>query len=61
MVNPGERSINVVTSSKLKMLTSLSQKALWRAEAIVPALSWTHNATGEQSGPNPLGFLCGTW
>jgi hypothetical protein len=46
MVNTGERLINVVTGNKPKMLTGLSQKAPWRAEAILRALSWTSNATG---------------
>jgi hypothetical protein len=47
MVNIGECLINVVTGNKPKMLTGLSQKAPWRVEAILEALSWTPNATGE--------------
>jgi len=47
MVNLCERLLNVVTHNKPKMLTGLSQKALWRGEARPTALSWTPNATGE--------------
>jgi len=46
MVNTGERLLNVVTRNKPKMLRGLSQKAPWRAEAFLMALSWTPNATG---------------
>lgn len=53
MVNIRKCLINVVTGNKPKMLTGLSQKALWRVEAILEALSWTLDATGEWSGPNP--------
>ncbi len=35
------------------MLTSWSQKALWRVGGMMPLPSWTSNATGKQSGPNP--------
>ncbi len=47
MVNTSKCSINVVTQNKPKMLTGLSQKALWREEAFCTAPSWTPNATGE--------------
>ena len=46
MVNTCQCLINVVTRNKPKMLTGLSQKAPWRAEAFLMALSWTPNATG---------------
>jgi hypothetical protein len=35
------------------MLKSLSQKALWRVGGMIPPPSWTPNATGKQSEPNP--------
>ena len=54
MVNICECLINVVTGNKPKMLTGLSQKAAWRVEAILRALSWTENVTGGESGPNLL-------
>ncbi len=58
MVSTCERSLSlVVTSNKLKMLTSLSQKALWREGGKMPSPSWTLNATGKQSGPNPHQLL----
>jgi hypothetical protein len=46
MVNIRKCLINVVTGNKPKMLSGLSQKAPWRVEAILEALSWTFNATG---------------
>jgi hypothetical protein len=46
--------------NKLKMLTSLSQKALWRVGGLVTPPSWTLNATGKESGPNPPGYSRGT-
>jgi hypothetical protein len=54
MVSTCERSLLlVVTSNKLKMLKSLSQKALWQEGGRMPPPSWTPNATGKQSGSNP--------
>ncbi len=46
--------------NKLKMLTSLSQKALWRVGGLISPPSWTPKATGEESGPNPFGYSRGT-
>src|SRR5260221_10531359 len=39
--------------NKLKVLTSLSQKALWRVGGLILPPSWTSNTTGKESGPNP--------
>jgi len=56
MVSTCERLINVVKWNKPKMLSGLSQKA----GGITSPPSWTCNATGEESEPNPLGYLLGT-
>ena len=40
-------AINVVMSTKPKMLSGLRQKALERVQGLDNTLSWTHNATGE--------------
>jgi hypothetical protein len=61
MVSICERSINVVRKNEPKMLTGLSQKALWRVQELGSLLPWTTNATGEKSGPNPLCDLHRTW
>ena len=60
LVNRCERLINVVKWNKPKMLSGLSQKALWREGGITSPPSWTPNATGEESGPHPRGYVCGT-
>jgi len=56
MVSTCERLINVVKWNKPKMLSGLSQKA----GGITSPPSWTCNATGEESEPNPLAYLLGT-
>ena len=62
MVSTCERSFYLSSrSNKLKMLRSLSQKALWRVGGLISPPSWTLNATGKESGPNPFGYLCKTW
>ena len=53
MVNACELSINVVMSSKPKMLLGLSQKALEWVQSLDNTLSWTANAPGGQRAPNP--------
>src|SRR5215475_6626534 len=53
MVNTRELSINVVMSTKPKMLRGLSQKALERVQSLDNTLSWTANAPGGQRAPNP--------
>jgi hypothetical protein len=50
-----ELSINVVMSTKPKMLTGLSQKALERVQGLDNILSWTPNAPGGERAPNPFG------
>jgi hypothetical protein len=42
------------------MLISLNQKVPWRAGGLISPLSWTQNATGKKSGPNPFGYSRGT-
>jgi hypothetical protein len=46
MVNTCELLINVVTSSKPKMLRGLGQTALERVQGLAFTLSWTLHATG---------------
>ena len=58
MVSLGELSINVVMSTKPKMLTGLSQKALERGQGFENILSWTPNAPGGERAPHPFGS---TW
>jgi hypothetical protein len=53
MVNRCELSINVVMSTKPKMLTGLRQKALERVQSLDNTLSWTRHASGGQRAPNP--------
>ena len=53
MVNRCELSINVVMSTKPKMLIGLRQKALERVQSLDNTLSWTSNAPGGQRAPNP--------
>ena len=55
MVNRCELSLNVVMSTKPKMLLGLSQKALERVQSLDNTLSWTPNAPGGQRAPNPFG------
>jgi hypothetical protein len=53
MVNTCELLINVVMSTKPKMLTGLSQKALERVQGLDNILSWTRNAPGGERAPHP--------
>ena len=53
MVNTCELSINVVTTSKPKMLTGLSQNGTGAGTGSRHTLSWTANAPGEQRAPHP--------
>ena len=55
MVNTCELLINVVMSTKPKMLTGLSQKALERVQGLYNTLSWAHNAPGGERAPTPFG------
>ena len=54
MVNTCELSINVVMSTKPKMLTGLSQKAPERVPGLDNTLSWTPNAPGGERAPHPF-------
>jgi hypothetical protein len=47
MVNKSELRVNVVRKNKSKMLTDLSQKALWGVQGLKPLLSQTRHPTGE--------------
>jgi hypothetical protein len=47
MVNKSELRVNVVRKNKSKMLTDLSQKALWGVQGLNPLLSQTRHPTGE--------------
>ena len=47
----------VVMRNMLKMLISINQKVLWREGGPALPPSWTPNATGKQSGPNPFALL----
>jgi hypothetical protein len=53
MANPGERSINIVTENKPKVLLGLSQKGTVAGTRSLPFLVMGNNATGGQSAPNP--------
>ena len=53
-VNPGERSINIVTENKPKVLPGLSQKGTVAGTRIPPLLVMDTNATGGQSAPTPF-------
>src|SRR5215510_2385915 len=55
MVSICELSINVVMSTKPKMLRGLRQKALERVQGLDNILSWTPNAPGGERAPNPSG------
>ena len=52
--NPGERSINIVTKNKPKVLEGLSQKGTVAGTRILPLLVMGSNATGGQSAPTPF-------
>ena len=54
MANPGERSINIVTENKPKVLPGLSQKGTVAGTRILPFLVMSSNATGGQSAPTPF-------
>jgi hypothetical protein len=53
MVSICELSLNVVMSTKPKMLSGLSQKAPERVQGLENTLSWTPNAPGGERAPNP--------
>ena len=52
-MNTCELSINVVMSTKPKMLTGLRQKALERVQGLDNTLSWIPNAPGGERAPHP--------
>ena len=54
MANLGERSINIVTENKPKVLLGLSQKGTVAGTRIPPLLVMDTNATGGQSAPTPF-------
>ena len=54
MANLGERSVNIVTENKPKMLQGLGQQALSWVQGLSTTLSWTPNTTGGQRAPNPF-------
>ena len=54
MANPGERSINIVTANKPKMLAGLSQKGTVAGTRTLYFLVMGSNATGGQSAPTPF-------
>ena len=54
-MNTCELSLNVVMSTKPKMLTGLSQKALEWVQGLDNTLSWTPNAPGGERAPHPFG------
>jgi hypothetical protein len=54
MANPGERSINIVTENRPKMLPGLSQKGTVVGTRTFPFLVMGNNATGGQSAPTPF-------
>jgi len=54
MANPGERSINIVTENKPKVLEGLSQKGTVAGTRIPQLLVMDTHATGGQSAPNPF-------
>ena len=53
MVNTCELSLNVVMSTKPKLLIGLRQKALERVQSLDHTLSWTSHAPGGQRAPHP--------
>jgi hypothetical protein len=56
MANPGERSINIVTENKPKVLEGLSQNGTVAGTRTPRFLVMGIYATGGQSAPNP--FVC---
>jgi hypothetical protein len=54
MANPGERSINIVTENKPKVLEGLGQTGTVAGTRIFPFLVMGNNATGGQSAPTPF-------
>ena len=54
MANPGERSINIVTENKPKVLQGLSHKGTVAGTRTPPFLVMDYNATGGQSAPTPF-------
>jgi hypothetical protein len=54
MANPGERSINIVTKNKPKVLPGLSQKGTVAGTRTLCFLVMGSNATGGQSAPTPF-------
>jgi hypothetical protein len=54
MANPGERSINIVTENKPKVLAGLSQKGTVAGTRTPRFLVMGNNATGGQSAPTPF-------
>jgi hypothetical protein len=62
MANPGERSINIVTDNKPKVLEGLSHKGTGAGTRRPRFLVMGRNATGGQSAPTPCVCACdGTW
>ena len=53
-VNPGERSINIVTDNKPKVLAGLSQKGTVAGTRALPFLVMGGHATGGESAPHPF-------
>ena len=54
MANPGERSINIVTENKPKVLAGLSQNGTVAGTRSPRFLVMDSNATGGQSAPTPF-------
>jgi hypothetical protein len=54
MANPGERSINIVTENKPKVLEGLSQNGTVAGTRSPRFLVMGSNATGGQSAPTPF-------
>src|SRR5438132_10672815 len=54
MANPGERSINIVTDTKPKVLAGLSQKGTVAGTRTLPFLVMGSHATGGESAPHPF-------
>jgi len=53
MVNTCELLLNVVMSTKPRMLPGLRQKALEWVQGLDNTLSWTSSTTGGQRAPHP--------
>ncbi len=54
MANPGERSINIVTENKPKVLAGLSQKGTVAGTRTLCFFVMGIDATGGQSAPTPF-------